>query len=153
PLLEDSALVKVGQNLKYDKNVLQNYGITLRGTRFDTMLESYVVDSVASTHDMQDLARRYLGLSTMSFEEVAGKGVKQLTFNEVATDEARHSAAGDVDFSLRLHQAFGPNRGAAPPLQSVFEQIEMPLVGVLSRMERTGAMVDGALLRVQGEEL
>jgi len=153
PLLEDSALIKIGQNLKYDKNVLESYGVTLRGIGFDTMLESYVIDSVASSHDMQDLAQRYLGLATMSFEDVAGKGVKQLTFNEVAIEQAAHYAGEDADFSLRLHDALWPKLVATPRLKAVFEEIEMPLVGVLSRMERNGAMVDGALLRAQGDEL
>jgi DNA polymerase-1 len=153
PLLEDPALTKIGQNLKYDKNVLENYGVTLRGIGFDTMLESYVIDSVASSHDMQDLAQRYLGLPSMSFEELAGKGVKQLTFDEVAIEQATHYAVEDADFSLRLHEAFWPKLAAAPRLKAVFEEIEMPLVSVLSRMERNGAMVDGALLRAQGEEL
>ncbi len=153
PLLEDSTLTKIGQNLKYDKNVLASYAIDLRGIGFDTMLESYVLDSVGSRHNMDDLAQRHLGVKTISFEEVAGKGAKQLTFNQVAVDQATQYAAEDADITLRLHEALLPKLAPTPRLMSVFEEIEMPLVGVLSRIERTGALVDGALLRAQSAEL
>jgi DNA polymerase I len=153
PLLEDPTLTKIGQNLKYDKNVLESYGIKLGGLGFDTMLESYVLDSVASRHNMDDLAQRYLGLKTISFEDVAGKGAKQLTFNDVPVDQATQYAAEDADITLRLHETLWPKLAATPRLRAVFEEIEMPLVSVLSRMERTGAMVDGALLMSQGDEL
>jgi DNA polymerase I len=153
PLLEDPTLTKIGQNLKYDKNVLESYGIKLGGLGFDTMLESYVLDSVASRHNMDDLAQRYLGLKTISFEDVAGKGAKQLTFNDVPVDQATQYAAEDADITLRLHETLWPKLAATPRLRAVFEEIEMPLVSVLSRMERMGAMVDGALLMSQGDEL
>jgi DNA polymerase-1 len=153
PLLEDAALVKIGQNPKYDKNVLKSYGVELDGIAFDTMLESYVLDSVGSRHDMSDLAERHLGLKTISFEDVAGKGVKQATFNSVPVDRAAEYAAEDADYSLRLHEKLWPKLVAEPRLRSVFEEIEMPLVNVLSRMERTGAQVDGKLLALQSDEL
>ena len=153
PLLEDAALVKIGQNPKYDKNVLKSYGVELDGIAFDTMLESYVLDSVGSRHDMSDLAERHLGLKTISFEDVAGKGVKQATFNSVPVDRATEYAAEDADYSLRLHETLWPKLVAEPRLRSVFEEIEMPLVSVLSRMERTGAQVDGTLLTLQSDEL
>ncbi len=153
PLLEDATLVKVGQNPKYDKNVLKSYGVELEGIAFDTMLESYVLDSVGSRHDMSDLAERHLGLKTISFEEVAGKGAKQATFNSVPVERATEYAAEDADYSLRLHEVLWPKLVAEPRLRSVFEDIEMPLLGVLSRMERTGAKVDGKLLALQSDEL
>ncbi len=153
PLLEDAALVKIGQNPKYDKNVLKSYGVELDGIAFDTMLESYVLDSVGSRHDMSDLAERHLGLKTISFEDVAGKGTKQATFNSVPVERATEYAAEDADYSLRLHEVLWPKLVAEPRLRSVFEEIEMPLLGVLSRMERTGAKVDGKLLTLQSDEL
>ncbi len=153
PLLEDATLVKVGQNPKYDKNVLKSYGVELEGIGFDTMLESYVLDSVGSRHDMSDLAERHLGLKTISFEDVAGKGAKQATFNSVPVERATEYAAEDADYSLRLHEVLWPKLVAEPRLRSVFEDIEMPLLGVLSRMERTGAKVDGKLLASQSDEL
>src|SRR4029453_14929644 len=125
----------------------------LDGIAFDTMLESYVLDSVGSRHDMSDLAERHLGLKTISFEDVAGKGVKQATFNSVPVDRATEYAAEDADYSLRLHETLWPKLVAEPRLRSVFEDIEMPLVNVLSRMERTGAQVDGKLLTLQSDEL
>ncbi len=153
PLLEDATLVKIGQNPKFDQNLLKGYDIELAGITFDTMLESYVLDSVASKHDLSDLAQRHLGLKTLTFEDVAGKGAKQTTFNAVPIDRAAQYAAEDVDFTLRLHDVMWPKLVAEPRLKSVFEDIEMPLVGVLSRMERTGAKVDGALLLAQSGEL
>ena len=153
PLFEDAALTKIGHNPKYDKNVLENYGVALNGITFDTMLESYVLDSVASRHDMADLAQRHLGLKLISFEDVAGKGAKQSTFNSVPIARAMEYAAEDADVALRLHEVLWPKLAAQPGLRSVFETIEMPLVGVLSRMERSGAMVDGALLIAQSAEL
>ncbi len=117
------------------------------------MLESYVLDSVGSSHDMRDLAERHLGLKTISFEDVAGKGAKQATFNSVPVERATEYAAEDADYSLRLHEVLWPKLVAEPRLRSVFEDIEMPLLGVLSRMERTGAKVDGKLLAAQSDEL
>lgn len=153
PLLEDASKIKIGQNVKYDRSVLLNYGIELRGIRFDTMLESYVWNSVASRHNMDDLARHYLDYKTVSFEELAGKGVKQLTFNQLKVEEAGHYAAEDADITLRLHQFFWPQLEQVPSLKQVFEQIEMPLVPVLSRIERNGALVDAKLLGKHSLEL
>ena len=153
PYLEDPALTKVGQNLKYDMSVLAQHGITLRGIAFDTMLESYVLDSVASRHDMDSLALNYLGEETIKFADVAGKGAAQLTFNQVALEQAGPYAAEDADITLRLHQTLWPRVAAEPTLKKVFEEIELPLVPVLSRIERTGALVDDTLLFQQSQEL
>ncbi len=153
PLLESEKHLKVGQNLKYDKSVLARYDITLRGIAFDTMLESYVLDSTGTRHDMDSLSLKYLGESTVSFEDIAGKGVKQLTFNQISLEQAGPYAAEDADITLRLHQTLWPKLEADAPLKSVFESIELPLVGILSRMERTGALVDANLLGAQSIEL
>ncbi len=153
PLLEDPALPKVGQNLKYDMSVLARYGVDLAGVRYDTMLESYVVNSVGSRHNMDDLARRYLNRETVHYEDVAGKGAKQVTFDKVALEEATRYAAEDADVTLQLHQTLWPKLEAEPTLKSVYENIELPLLPVLSRVERTGALVDGAALDEQGREL
>ena len=153
PYLEDPALTKVGQNLKYDMSVLAQHGITLRGIAFDTMLESYVLDSVGSRHDMDSLALIYLGEETIKFADVAGKGATQLTFNQVALEQAGPYAAEDADITLRLHQTLWPRVAAEPTLKKVFEDIELPLVPVLSRIERTGALVDDTLLFQQSQEL
>ncbi|TCO73186.1 DNA polymerase I [Chromatocurvus halotolerans] len=153
PLLEDPARDKIGQNLKYDSSVLARYGITLRGIRFDTMLESYVLDSTATRHDMDSLALKYLGHKTIHFEDVAGKGVKQITFDQVALEQAGPYAAEDADICLRLHEVLWPRLEAEPGLRSVFEDIELPLVSVLSKIERQGALLDCDLLGRQSEEL
>ncbi|GAA4652573.1 DNA polymerase I [Kistimonas scapharcae] len=153
PLLESEKHLKVGQNLKYDKSVLARYDITLRGIAFDTMLESYVLDSTGTRHDMDSLSLKYLGESTVSFEDIAGKGVKQLTFNQISLEQAGPYAAEDADITLRLHQTLWPKLEADTSLKSVFESIELPLVGILSRMERTGALVDANLLGEQSIEL
>ncbi len=153
PLLEDDNKAKLGQNLKYDASVLANHGITLRGIAFDTMLESYVLDSTGSRHDMDSLALKYLGMKTIHFEDVAGKGAKQLTFNQVKVEDAAPYAAEDADITLRLHQALWPKLQAEPTLTSVFEDIERPLVPVLSRIERQGALISRELLAQQSTEL
>ena len=153
PLLESSRHRKVGQNLKYDMSVLANHGIALDGIAFDTMLESYVLDSTASRHDMDSLALKYLNHTTIKFEEVAGKGAKQLTFNQVALEEASRYAAEDADVTFQLHQQLWPKLAAEPSLKSVFMDIDLPLVPVLSRMERTGVLVDRAMLQRQSKEL
>ncbi|MCK5893307.1 MAG: DNA polymerase I [Endozoicomonadaceae bacterium] len=153
PLLESNKHRKVGQNLKYDKNVLARHDITLRGIAFDTMLESYVLDSTGTRHNLDSLALKYLGESTVSFEDIAGKGVKQLTFNQIALEQAAPYAAEDADITLRLHQTLWPKLQEEPLLRSVFETIELPLVSVLSRMERTGTHVDVTLLGKQSIEL
>jgi len=153
PLLEDPARAKLGQNLKYDMSVLANHGITLRGIAHDTMLQSYVLDSTATRHDMDSLALKYLGRKTILFEDVAGKGVKQLSFNQVAIEQAAEYAAEDADITLQLHQTLWPRVAAEPALRRVYEDIELPLVPVLSRMERAGVLVDAAMLRRQSGEL
>ncbi|GIU42939.1 DNA polymerase I [Shewanella colwelliana] len=153
PLLEDANIKKVGQNLKYDMSILANVGISLRGIAFDTMLESYVFNSVASKHNMDDLALKYLGHKNISFEEVAGKGVKQLTFNQIPLETAAPYAAEDADITLRLHQHLWPRLEKAPQLASVFTEIELPLVSVLSAIERQGVLIDSMLLGQQSDEL
>lgn len=154
PLLEDEAIKKIGQNLKYDMSVLaEDVGITLRGVAYDTMLESYVLDSVATRHDMDSLALKYLGRKTISFEEIAGKGAKQLTFNQVGLHEASRYAAEDADVTLRLHQTLWPKLEKEGRLPEVFRDIELPLVTVLSRIERNGTYVDATLLKHQSQFL
>jgi DNA polymerase-1 len=153
PWLEDKTRAKVGQNLKYDQSVLARYDIALKGIQFDTMLESYVLNSVATRHDMDSLAEKYLGHKTISFEDIAGKGSKQLTFNQVELEKAAEYAAEDADVTLRLHQALWPQLQAAAGLAKVLTDIEVPLLSVLSRMERTGVLVDAKLLTVQSEFL
>ena len=153
PILEDANKIKIGQNLKYDRSVLLNYNIELRGIRFDTMLESYVWNSIGSRHNMDDLAQNYLDYKTVTFEELAGKGVKQLSFNQLKIEDAGHYAAEDADITLRLHQFFWPQLEKIESLKNVFENIEMPLVPVLSRIERNGALVDAKLLGKHSIEL
>ena len=153
PLLENPQINKVGQNLKYDMSVLAQHGINLQGIAFDTMLESYVLDSVATRHDMDSLALKYLNETTISFADVAGKGAAQITFNQVALEQAGPYAAEDADITLRLHQALWPQLVAEPTLATVFSDIELPLVPVLSRIERTGALIDSTLLFQQSQEL
>lgn len=151
--LEDETKAKVGQNLKYDQSVLARHGITLRGIRFDTMLESYIVNSVASRHDMDSLSLKYLGHKTIGFEDIAGKGAKQITFNQIALEQAAPYAAEDADVTLRLHQTLWPMLEQHSGLQKVFREIEMPLVPILSKMERTGVKIDGNLLAQQSLDL
>lgn len=153
PILEDPQIAKVGQNLKYDCSVLARQGIELRGIRFDTMLESYVLNSVGNRHDMDTLAKKFLDHDTIHFEDVAGKGKNQLTFNQIALEEAAPYAAEDADITLRLHEKIWPSIEGEEMLLSVFEHIELPLVQVLSRIERTGVRVDVELLRQQSTEL
>ena len=153
PLLESDAVKKVGQHLKYDANVLANHGISLRGIAHDTMLESYVLDAVGSRHDMGSLALKYLGQRVISFEEVAGKGVKQITFDHVPIEQAAEYAAEDADVTLRLHEALMPRLEAEPKLREVYEDLELPLVPVLSKIERNGAYVSVDRLRKQSGEI
>ena len=153
PVLEDESCKKVGQNLKYDQSVLARYNIELKGMAFDTMLESYVFNSTATRHDMDSLANRYLGHKCTSFEDIAGKGKKQLTFNQIELERAAPYAAEDADITLRLHLAINPGLEAEASLAKVFHDIEMPLVDVMSRMERNGACVDGKLLAEQSMEI
>ena len=153
PLLEDPKLTKIGQNLKYDMSVLARYGVRIAGPLFDTMLESYVLNSTATRHNMDALAEFYLGRSTVHFEDIAGKGAKQLTFNQIALEVAADYAAEDADITLQLHQHLMPLLQAQPSLEQTFRQIDMPLVAILSAVERQGAMVDGRLLKQHGAEL
>ena len=153
PLLESATPRVIGQNLKYDRHVLLNHGLALEAMAFDTMLESYVLDSTASRHDMDSLALKYLGYKTVSFEDVAGKGAKQLSFNQVPLESAAPYAAEDADITLRLHQALWPRLEALPSLAEVFREIEMPLVRVLSRIERNGVRIDAGQLATQSAEL
>src|SRR5690606_13178898 len=153
PLLEDSRPVKIGQNLKYDQNVLANHGITLRGIAYDTMLESYVLDAVGSRHDLDGLALKYLGVGTVVYEDVAGKGAKQIPFSQVSIDIATGYAAEAADIALQLHRELWPRLAAEPGLRSVFENIDLPLIPVLSRIERNGALVNRQLLTQQSHEL
>lgn len=153
PLLEDPRKYKVGQNLKYDRSVLLNHGVQLAGIAYDTMLESYVLNSIGSRHNMDDLAQKYLGHTTIRFEDIAGKGTKQLTFNQIKVEDAAPYAAEDADITLRLHQRLWPELDAIASLKQVFTDIEMPLLPVLSNIERNGAFVDAKLLGEQSIEL
>ena len=153
PLLEDPNQAKVGQNLKYDTSVLANHGIALKGIDYDTMLESYVLDSTATRHDMDSLALKYLGQNTIHFEDIAGKGAKQLTFNQVKVEEAGPYAAEDADITLRLHQALWPKLEELSSVVPVFRDIELPLVPVLSKIERQGALLSCEMLHQQSTEL
>ena len=153
PLLEDPGKKKLGQNLKYDASVLANHGITMRGIAFDTMLESYVLESTGTRHDMNSLSLKYLGHKTIHFEDIAGKGAKQLTFNQIKLEEAGPYAAEDADVTLRLHQVLWAKLEQIPSLLNVFETIEVPLVPVLSKIERQGALLSRELLNQQSIEL
>ncbi len=153
PLLEDTTLLKIGQNLKYDANVLNNYDITLAGIGFDTMLESYCYNSVATRHNMDALAEKYLDYKTVHFEDIAGKGAKQLTFNQIDIDKAGHYAAEDADITLRLHLALWPKLEKNEKQCSVFTDIELPLLPVLARMEQHGVLIDADLLNEQSQYL
>jgi DNA polymerase-1 len=153
PLLEDPHCYKVGHHIKYDRNVLANHGITLDGIRFDTMLESYVLDSTATRHDMDSVALKYLGHTNISYEDVAGKGANQLDFNQVPLEQAAPYAAEDADITLRLHEAMWPILAQSPALEKIYREIELPLVTVLSDMEQTGVAIDTAMLARQSTEL
>ncbi|CNI31386.1 DNA polymerase I [Yersinia massiliensis] len=153
PLLEDEKALKVGQNLKFDQSMLARYGIDLRGIAFDTMLESYVLNSVAGRHDMDSLAERYLNHKTITFEEIAGKGKNQLTFNQIALEQAGPYASEDADVTLQLHLVLWPKLQESDGLKRVFQDIEMPLLPVLSRIERTGVLIDQNILAAHSKEL
>ncbi|MCX2533762.1 DNA polymerase I [Plesiomonas shigelloides] len=153
PLLEDTDSRKVGQNLKFDQSILARYGIELRGIWSDTMLESYVLNSVAGRHDMDSLSERHLGHQTITFEEVAGKGKNQLTFNQIPLEQAATYAAEDADVTLRLHEVLWPQLEQEAGLASVLQEMEVPLLSVLSRMERNGVLIDPALLGRHSMEL
>ena len=153
PVLEDPAKKKLGQHGKYDLHVLRRHGIEVRGYHDDTMLESFVLNSTATRHDMDSLAQRYLGYTTIKFEDVAGKGAKQISFSQVGIDEASRYAAEDADVTLRLHRALAPQLLALPSLDQVYREIEMPLVPVLASIEANGVQVDVAELRRQSQDL
>ncbi|MDT8849931.1 DNA polymerase I [Pantoea dispersa] len=153
PLLEDIKAAKVGQNLKYDRGVLKNYDIELNGIKFDTMLESYCLNSVGGKHDMDSLAARWLNHKTVTFEEIAGKGKNQLTFNQIALEQAAHYAAEDADVTLQLHLQMWPKLEQEAGPKQVFEAIEMPLVTVISRVERNGVLIDQNILAKHSQEL
>lgn len=153
PLLEDENKPKLGHHLKFDCHILANYGIALAGQRYDSMLESYVLNSVTTRHDMDSTVQKYLGIRTIHYEEVCGKGAKQITFNQVDVARATEYAAEDSDVTLQLHQALWPQLEAIPRLKDLYESIEQPLVAVLYRMERTGVLVDRELLKKQSAEL
>ncbi len=153
PLLESTEVVKIGQNLKYDTNVLSHYGIQMQGIAFDTMLESYCLNSVATRHNMDALAEKYLDYKTVHFEDIAGKGAKQLTFNQINIEKAGHYAAEDADITLRLHQALYPKLVKLSDQLAVYQQIEMPLLPVLARMEQNGVLIDSDLLAEQSQTI
>ncbi|CRH37010.1 DNA polymerase I [Pantoea ananatis] len=153
PLLEDPDASKVGQNLKYDRCVLKNYDIELAGIKYDTMLESYILNSVVGKHDMDSLSARWLNHKTITFEEIAGKGKNQLTFNQIALEQAAHYAAEDADVTLQLHLKMWPELEKEAGPKKVFEQIEMPLLKVISRVERNGVLIDQAILAQHSKEL
>jgi DNA polymerase I len=153
PLLEDPEQTIIGQNLKYDISVMAKHGVNIKAKLVDTMLESYVLNSVASRHNMDALALNYLGLSTVHFEDIAGKGAKQLTFNQIELDKAGHSAAEDADITFRLHQVLWPKLQAEGRLASVYQDIEIPLVPILSEVERGGVLLDEEQLKLQSREL
>ncbi|WP_370980489.1 DNA polymerase I [Agaribacterium sp. ZY112] len=152
PLLEDESVAKVGQNLKYDRNVLLNHGIELRGIKHDTMLLSYVINSTVGRHDMDSLAERHLGLSTIHFEDVAGKGSKQLTFDQIPLEQAAPYAAEDADITLRLFNKLIADLESEPSLHKLYSDVELPLLNVLSRTERNGALLDSGQLRLQSQQ-
>lgn len=153
PILEDDNALKVGQNLKYDRGVLKNYDIELGGIKFDTMLESYILNSVVGKHDMDSLSARWLNHKTVTFEEIAGKGKNQLTFNQIALEQAAHYAAEDADVTLQLHLKMWAELEKAAGPKHVFEEIEMPLVTVISRVERNGVLIDQGILAQHSKEL
>lgn len=153
PLLEDDSILKIGQNLKFDRGVLKNVHIELRGVRFDTLLESYVLSSIASRHDMNTLSLRWLNHQPVTFEDIAGKGKKQLTFNEVDLEQAARYAAEDADVTLQLHLKMWPELQKNPPLKHIFESLEMPLLPVISRMEREGVLIDSHILAKHSAQL
>jgi len=153
PLLEDPQQFKVGQNLKYDRHILLNHDIDLQGIQHDTMLQSYVLDSTATRHDMDSLAEKYLNRSTIHFEDVAGKGKKQLTFNQIDLEQAAPYAAEDADITLQLHHALWPQLQAVPELEKVYTELEMPLLPAINRLERNGVNIDIWMLQQQSDEL
>ncbi|NYE29960.1 DNA polymerase-1 [Rhodanobacter sp. K2T2] len=153
PIFEDADRPKLGQHAKYDINVLSHYGIAVQGLKHDSMLESYVWNATATRHDMDSLAKKYLGVDTIKYEQVAGKGAKQISFSQVDLDTACRYAAEDADITLRLHHALWPKLESVPKLHAVYQDIEIPLVPVLAEMERRGVLIDGDVLRTQSQQL
>jgi DNA polymerase-1 len=153
PILENKELPKIGHHIKYDINVFKNHGINIQGMMFDTMLESYVLDSTATRHDMDSLALKYLGKKTIHFEDVAGKGAKQVSFNQVGIEEASEYAAEDADITYQLHQYLWPRLQKNQGILNTFQDIEMPLAFVLGQMERTGVLIDTNLLKQQSVKI
>ena len=153
PIFEDADRPKLGQHAKYDINVLSHYGIAVQGLKHDSMLESYVWNATATRHDMDSLAKKYLGVDTIKYEQVAGKGAKQISFSQVDLDTACRYAAEDADITLRLHHALWPKLESVPKLRAVYQDIEIPLVPVLAEMERRGVLIDGDVLRTQSQQL
>jgi DNA polymerase-1 len=153
PLLENPAKTKLGQNLKYDAHILANHGITLSGIAHDTMLESYVLNSTLTKHNMDDLAKEYLGVTTITYEDITGKGVKQIPFQEVSLEQAGPYAAEDADITLQLHQTIITKLKAQPSLLKLYTDIEIPLLTVLARIESNGVLIDNAMLSQQSLEL
>ena len=152
PVLENPAIQKVGQNFKYDLTIFARNGIDVQGVAFDTMLESYVLNSTGR-HNMDDLAKRYLGHQTISFEEIAGKGKNQLTFNQIPLEKAAEYAAEDADVTMKLQQVLWEKLSKEPSLEKLFKEMELPLLGVLSRMERRGVLIDSDALFLQSNEI
>jgi DNA polymerase-1 len=153
PIFEDAGKPKLGQHAKYDINVLSHYGVAVHGLKHDSMLESYVWNATATRHDMDSLAKKYLGVDTIKYEQVAGKGAKQISFSQVDLDTACRYAAEDADVTLRLHRALWPKLESEPKLRAVYQDIEIPLVPVLAEMERRGVLIDGDVLRLQSQQL
>ena len=153
PIFEDPTRAKLGQNAKYDMNILSNYGIVVQGVKHDSMLESYILNATATRHDMDSLAKKYLGYETIKYEQVAGKGAKQISFSQVDLDTACRYAAEDADITLRLHLALWPQLESIPALRRVYEEIEIPVVPVLAAMEQRGVLIDGDELRRQSQQL
>ncbi|WP_266160821.1 DNA polymerase I [Dyella silvatica] len=153
PIFEDAGRPKLGQHAKYDINILSHYGITVQGLQHDSMLESYVWNATATRHDMDSLAKKYLGYETIKYEQVAGKGAKQISFSQVDLDTACRYAAEDADITLRLHHALWPLLQSVPALRKVYEEIEIPVVPVLAGMEQQGVLIDVSVLRLQSQQL
>ena len=153
PLLNNPRILKVGQHIKYDMNVLSGYGVGIQGVAFDTMLESYVFNSTGSRHDMDSLALKYLGRQTTHYEDIAGKGARQISFSQVPVEDAGHYAAEDADITLQLHQHLWPRLEEEPGLAAVLTELEIPLIPVLARMEQRGVLIDGKLLGEQSREM
>ncbi len=153
PLLESEQHAKLGHHLKYDAHIFANYGIDMKGMRYDSMLESYVLNSTSGRHDMDSVAKKYLGVDTIHYEDVCGKGSKQITFDQVDLDTATRYSAEDADITLRLHQTLWPQLSAEPKLKNLYESIEQPLVPVLLHMEHQGVLIDAGLLKQQSQQL